>query len=205
MDAAHARVLADARAQPISQDGPQTLPPVDGSVRAWKFRDPDGHPLELLWFPPGGGRAVWRGHPPGAVFLGIDQRPGGQQRRKEPAVLPPAGLQDCHPVPQRWFSRTLRGGERPPETNKALRSRRNFGLADFGQCVMPRRQDNWSISQQDQFVSVSVRRIRSTQSAEEPQRWSRAIPPGRAARRAAARVQSAPGLRRWTWPGTAGL
>jgi len=33
---------------------------------------------------------------------------------------------------------------------------------------MPRRQDNWSISQQDQFVSVSVRRIRSTQSAEEP-------------------------------------
>ncbi len=72
MDAAHARVLADAGAQTISQDGPQTLPPVDGSVRAWKFRDPDGHPLELLWFPPGGGRAVWRGHPPGAVFLGID-------------------------------------------------------------------------------------------------------------------------------------
>ena len=66
------------------------------------------------------------------------------------------------------FSRTLRGGERPPETNKALRSRRNFGLADFGQCVMPSRQDNWAISQQDQLVSVSVCRISSTQSAGEP-------------------------------------
>lgn len=72
MDAAHARVLAQGRAQPVSQGGPQTLPPADGRVRAWKFRDPDGHPLELLWFPPGGGRAVWRGHPLGAVFLGID-------------------------------------------------------------------------------------------------------------------------------------
>lgn len=72
MDAAHARVLAQGGAQPISQGGPQTLSPVDGNVRAWKFRDPDGHPLELLWFPPGGGRAVWRGHLPGAVFLGID-------------------------------------------------------------------------------------------------------------------------------------
>ncbi len=72
MDAAHVRVLAQGGAQPISQGGPQTLPPADGSVRAWKFRDPDGHPLELLWFPPGGGREVWRGRPPGAVFLGID-------------------------------------------------------------------------------------------------------------------------------------
>lgn len=40
-------------------------------MRAWKFRDPDGHPLELLWFPPGGGRAVWRQYPAGSVFLGI--------------------------------------------------------------------------------------------------------------------------------------
>ncbi len=72
MGAAHARVLAQGGAQPVSQGGPQALPPADGSVRAWKFRDPDGHPLELLWFPPGGGRAVWRRHPPGAVFLGID-------------------------------------------------------------------------------------------------------------------------------------
>ena len=36
---------------PISHGGPQRLPPTDGSVSAWKFRDPDGHPLELLQFP----------------------------------------------------------------------------------------------------------------------------------------------------------
>ena len=72
MEAAHASVLAQGGAQPVSQGGPQTLPPVDGSVRAWKFRDPDGHPLELLWFPVGRGRAVWRQRPAGSVFLGID-------------------------------------------------------------------------------------------------------------------------------------
>ena len=72
MDAAYAHVLAQGGAQPISQEGPQTLPPADGRVRAWKFRDPEGHPLELLWFPPGSGRTVWRRHPPGSVFLGID-------------------------------------------------------------------------------------------------------------------------------------
>ena len=72
MDVAHARVLAQSGAQRVSQGGPQTLPPAGGGVRAWKFRDPDGHPLELLWFPPGGGRAVWRQHLAGSVFLGID-------------------------------------------------------------------------------------------------------------------------------------
>jgi catechol 2,3-dioxygenase-like lactoylglutathione lyase family enzyme len=35
----------------ISQNGPQTLPPNAGNVIAYKFRDPDGHPLELLQFP----------------------------------------------------------------------------------------------------------------------------------------------------------
>lgn len=35
----------------ISSDGPQTLPASSGGVTAYKFRDPDGHPLELLQFP----------------------------------------------------------------------------------------------------------------------------------------------------------
>jgi catechol 2,3-dioxygenase-like lactoylglutathione lyase family enzyme len=48
------------------------LPPSNGAVRAFKFRDPDGHPLELLWFPTGQGRAVWHGAGSGAPFLGID-------------------------------------------------------------------------------------------------------------------------------------
>ena len=41
----------DAGATPISRDGPVTLPLRSGGVRAVKFRDPDGHPLEFLQFP----------------------------------------------------------------------------------------------------------------------------------------------------------
>ena len=51
MDAAYAR-LRTVEFKPISDGGPQTLPKEDGGVRAFKFRDPDGHPLELLYFPP---------------------------------------------------------------------------------------------------------------------------------------------------------
>jgi catechol 2,3-dioxygenase-like lactoylglutathione lyase family enzyme len=35
----------------ITAGGPQMLPESSGGVTAWKFRDPDGHPLELLQFP----------------------------------------------------------------------------------------------------------------------------------------------------------
>jgi catechol 2,3-dioxygenase-like lactoylglutathione lyase family enzyme len=41
-------------------------------VRAFKFRDPDGHPLELLWFPPTQGRAIWHQNASAAPFLGVD-------------------------------------------------------------------------------------------------------------------------------------
>jgi catechol 2,3-dioxygenase-like lactoylglutathione lyase family enzyme len=44
---------------PISTGGPQLLPANTGGVTAFKFRDPDGHPLELLYFPPGVGDAAW--------------------------------------------------------------------------------------------------------------------------------------------------
>ncbi len=71
MDAAYAR-LQRVRFQPISKGGPQTLPEEDGHVRAFKFRDPDGHPLELLYFPPGQGRATWSAGHPTQVDLGID-------------------------------------------------------------------------------------------------------------------------------------
>ena len=36
---------------------------------AWKFRDPDGHPLELLQFPPDAIPPAWRG---AGLHLGID-------------------------------------------------------------------------------------------------------------------------------------
>ncbi len=48
-------------ASPISDGGPQRLPANTGGVTAFKFRDPDGHPLELLSLPPGVGAPVWRG------------------------------------------------------------------------------------------------------------------------------------------------
>lgn len=36
---------------PISRGGPQRLPERSGGATAFKFRDPDGHPLELIQFP----------------------------------------------------------------------------------------------------------------------------------------------------------
>jgi len=54
--------------------GPQILPawnPNAGGIRAFYFRDPDGHPLEILWFPPDKGRAKWHAAT-GELFLGID-------------------------------------------------------------------------------------------------------------------------------------
>ena len=70
MDAAFA-ILARQAPEAISRGGPQTLPKRNGAVTAYKFRDPDGHPLELIYFPPGVGRAVWRQTDRGP-FLGID-------------------------------------------------------------------------------------------------------------------------------------
>jgi catechol 2,3-dioxygenase-like lactoylglutathione lyase family enzyme len=71
MDAAYAQ-LRRAAFTPISTGGPQTLPEHDGRVRAFKFRDPDGHPLELLYFPPGQGRPLWHLPTGDRVFVGID-------------------------------------------------------------------------------------------------------------------------------------
>jgi catechol 2,3-dioxygenase-like lactoylglutathione lyase family enzyme len=53
---------------------PQTIPisnPAAAGIKAIKFRDPDGHNLELLWFPEGKGSPVWH-KPTNDLFLGID-------------------------------------------------------------------------------------------------------------------------------------
>ena len=72
MDRAYAR-LGTHRVEHASP-APQRLPdwnPNAGGIRAFYFKDPDGHALEVLWFPPGKGDARW--HPPGdRLFLGID-------------------------------------------------------------------------------------------------------------------------------------
>lgn len=64
------RCAAAHGAVAISRGGPQVLPPSSGGVTAWKFRDPDGHPLELLAFPAGAAPSCWQGQ--GPLFRGID-------------------------------------------------------------------------------------------------------------------------------------
>ena len=56
--------------KPISERGPQRLPPNTGSVSAFKFRDPDGHPVELIHFPSGTGNVIWPQKQ--GLFCGID-------------------------------------------------------------------------------------------------------------------------------------
>ena len=58
----------------ISEGGPQHLPASSGGVHAYKFRDPDGHPLELLHFPGRCQPPAWQGKSTvaGQIGLGID-------------------------------------------------------------------------------------------------------------------------------------
>lgn len=73
MDAAYARVR-EAGVRPVSTE-PQTLPasiPAAAGIRAFYFRDRDGHNLELIWYPPDKGDPRWQARPPGRLFLGID-------------------------------------------------------------------------------------------------------------------------------------
>ena len=65
-------VVLQAGAVPISA-GPQLLPawnPNAGGIRAVYFRDPDGHPLELIQFPPDKSDGRWQDKD--RLFLGID-------------------------------------------------------------------------------------------------------------------------------------
>lgn len=72
MDRAHAHVSRFG-VQGISS-APQTIPEWNtaaAGVKAYKFRDPDGHPLELLYLPPDKGQAKWH-RSTDRLFLGID-------------------------------------------------------------------------------------------------------------------------------------
>lgn len=72
MDAAYAW-LRQNKVQ-YASSAPQTLPPWNknaGGIRAFYFRDPDNHILEILWFPEGKGLGKW--HRSGNdLFMGID-------------------------------------------------------------------------------------------------------------------------------------
>ena len=72
MDRAYTHLRSFA-IEPISVE-PQTIPPSNeesAGVRAFKFKDPDGHNLELIWFPPDKGQDKWH-QKTDRLFLGID-------------------------------------------------------------------------------------------------------------------------------------
>jgi catechol 2,3-dioxygenase-like lactoylglutathione lyase family enzyme len=72
MSTAYAR-LRSFNVEPASS-GPQRLPdwnPSAGGIEAFYFRDPDGHNLEVLQFPPDKGAPKWHARD-GRLFLGID-------------------------------------------------------------------------------------------------------------------------------------
>lgn len=53
---------------------PQTLPAWNknaAGIKAFYFQDPEGHVLEIIWFPPGKGDPKWQGQKD-RLFLGID-------------------------------------------------------------------------------------------------------------------------------------
>lgn len=71
MDRAYQR-LREHKVQHAST-GPQTLPDWNknaGGIRAFYFRDPDEHVLEVIWFPSGKGNPRWQKST--EVFAGID-------------------------------------------------------------------------------------------------------------------------------------
>jgi catechol 2,3-dioxygenase-like lactoylglutathione lyase family enzyme len=72
MDAAY-KLLQDANVRQISAQ-PITIPQSNSGaagIKALKFRDPENHDLELIYFPPGKGNSFWQ-KPTNRLFLGID-------------------------------------------------------------------------------------------------------------------------------------
>ena len=57
--------LEAVKPEPITDGAPVLLPPNTGSVTAFKFRDHEGHPFELISFPNGVGDPRWQDGGPG--------------------------------------------------------------------------------------------------------------------------------------------
>jgi catechol 2,3-dioxygenase-like lactoylglutathione lyase family enzyme len=73
METAYSRLRACDGWTAITRLAPQRLPASSGAVTAFKFRDPEGHPLELIAFPPDNVPPRWRQAPHrDGPCLGID-------------------------------------------------------------------------------------------------------------------------------------
>lgn len=114
MQAAHDRIQR-LPVSPITQGGPQHLPANAGSVIAFKFRDPESHPLELIQFPPGRGDPVWRHRAREQLFLGFDH---------SAIVVADAALS------RGFYTSRLGLGELSRSTNHGPEQQRLDGLAD---------------------------------------------------------------------------
>lgn len=83
MDAAYKRLLAQ-EVEHVST-APQTLPEYltnAAGIKAFYFRDPDGHNLEIIYFPPGKGNPKWQQIDSGP-FIGIDHTAIGISKTKK--------------------------------------------------------------------------------------------------------------------------
>lgn len=73
METAYLRLCGCPGWTAITTPAPQRLPAASGAVTAFKFRDPEGHPLELIAFPPDNVPPRWREAPHRhGPCLGID-------------------------------------------------------------------------------------------------------------------------------------
>jgi catechol 2,3-dioxygenase-like lactoylglutathione lyase family enzyme len=77
MAASHQRLSDVGGWKAITVGGPQRLPASSGGVTAFKFRDPEGHPLELLFAP-------------GAAEAGVGQEPNRRIGHSAISVADPA-------------------------------------------------------------------------------------------------------------------
>jgi catechol 2,3-dioxygenase-like lactoylglutathione lyase family enzyme len=92
---------------------PQRLPdwnPNARGIRAFYFKDPDGHVLEILQFPPGKGDAKWH-RPTDRLFLGIDHTAivvgdteAGLAFYRDTLGLAVAGASENHGPEQEWLN-----------------------------------------------------------------------------------------------------
>src|SRR6266498_1914264 len=114
-----------------ASSGPQRLPDWNanaGGIRAFYFKDPDGHTLEVLWFAVGKGAAKWH-RATDRLFLGIDHtaivvRDTDASLRfyRDALGLAVAGESENHGPEQEWLNNvpgaalritTLRAAEGP--------------------------------------------------------------------------------------------
>ena len=72
MNAAYEQLRASPGWTAISTEGPVRLPKSSGGVSAFKFRDPEGHPLEMLAYPEDDMPEHWARVGPDTPYRGID-------------------------------------------------------------------------------------------------------------------------------------